>query len=1174
VREQLRIVFVTAFLVFTATNTVFAESSLSWRVFNKNENTWLYHPDGLMLFSTLSRSLKPVVIDAVRPIDTLIDCIDYDGYLWVSCNAGLYQIDVMSQSVERIALPDDDSIAIGKIAQDADYMWLGTTNKLLRFDKLGREWFVFDLPHPVERIVGLWSNGDEIFCLGDKTLYRFTVSTEKWNSYPLETQIHTEAVFYPGASTFKVIDGEMVYQYQPESYAWTTTNMACMPIGIFDEDSVAYVTDGTLVKKITCGSSMNKILNIPNQGTIKSVSRIGDTLTLATDKRLAKYSLAKETMEFTEYDNGVNTSQIILTVPLKTFNLFISPDNISIYDKTSKAWQHVNRTAFEQKVDVFTWNEEEFALRYAKGYQSKLSGSIQTGISFDWEGYEYDSTYKNFRREPRVGADGEVNNVIVSDTVVDSVALVKFGKPGFLGNINFHSSDNNDRIADVFLNNTSRITAPEKGIYYRGNRNDRLNSLLLGATSSEQIASPLLPEVAMEGAGAIVESTSRLATKDRKVLRMAGGTGYITTKTISQIVPYNSEGKYRFSTTGSTDTSDTSSSSDTLRIVKESCKVFVDGEQIDPSMYNFFYSTGELHFNTLAPIDPASIIVVEYKVQTVSSDNITDIEIIPAHHFGKMHYGALTYSPKDWISAQVGYSGFDRDTLNSVVNVAVPLEWRSTDKKTMLLFRPEMLYNVDNGLKAGGAELKGRFGGKTGFVLNTLFEDSNFVTTDVLSRGYGKVKSEYDVTVTHDILQEVPISYYQHQRFGENGEEDRFSLNAGARFKGLPFLEMNLSRTVVEKSEELKDSVTTLDSLFHIKDKVKLRLYETSSQFLENVTHFYKISYDLTHSESQTEAQGSGIRDAGRISTLSFTLAPIQKIMMSGEVFYRGSMSSDGLPSSDVKPSFNLEMVDAPKGVDVTAFNSFKYSRYYRQDYSTDTLERSVSVVLKPGMWFSKLNWFSPRAKLTQNLRCRFDTFNPNAAHVLSGLHYNESSMLSREVGITIFPVDGLLFTNTNEWAESDSLTSFNTFNKVNYNYDASNTVIAEWNYVSKSGKHTANLSYEKLWARWIRTNATLTGDLINDDMGTTIVAGPKMLIILNVLDAGILKTLSNTHDIDLRWKRHNGVTVEKPDITYSFGLRVKILPNIELQVSNTTFKFTEGVFSDFENSTVLLAYF
>ena len=127
----------------------------------------------------------------------------------------------------------------------------------------------------------------------------------------------------------------------------------------------------------------------------------------------------------------------------------------------------------------------------------------------------------------------------------------------------------------------------------------------------------------------------------------------------------------------------------------------------------------------------------------------------------------------------------------------------------MLQFKPEMLYNITKESKAGSAQLQSRIGEKTGIIANAMFADSNFISVDTLTQGYGAQRGGYDFTISHDIRQELPLSYYQHQKFGADGVEDRFALNGGVRFKGLPFLEFSAARTVIEKNKDLNDTTTT-----------------------------------------------------------------------------------------------------------------------------------------------------------------------------------------------------------------------------------------------------------------------------------------------------------------------------------------------------------------------------
>ena len=117
-----------------------------------------------------------------------------------------------------------------------------------------------------------------------------------------------------------------------------------------------------------------------------------------------------------------------------------------------------------------------------------------------------------------------------------------------------------------------------------------------------------------------------------------------------------------------------------------------------------------------------------------------------------------------------------------------------------------------------------------------MFADSNYRTTDTLSYGYGEIRNQYDLQLTHDIKDEIPLSYYQHRRFASHGIENRFSAQAGIHFPDFPFLDMSLSRSSIEHFNLPDSEKTTFDSLFNTKDKIRFRLYETSSRLLEKLT--------------------------------------------------------------------------------------------------------------------------------------------------------------------------------------------------------------------------------------------------------------------------------------------------------------------------------------------------
>jgi hypothetical protein len=1111
-----------------------AKSSLGWRTFSKNENTWLYYPKGLMLFSTLSRTVKPVTIDAARPVDTLTDCIEYDGYLWVASSAGIYQVDLASQSGERIAMPGD-VVKTGKIAQDFDYLWFGTGDTLFRFDKLGQEWLTFTLPEKIDTLLGIWSNGDEVFCLGTSILLRFTTSTEKWNRYSHEKPFGSKAIFYPGSETFKVLDGADIIRYEPSSFSWEKTSLGGVPRDLVDLGDELYCTDGNMVKQVNTATGMVRPLNIPKVENIESIVVTGDSLTMVMPSRVASYSLSKETMSFTEYEKSFGIESIQDILPLQTYLVIFTEGTIVIYEKATKAWQYISRSAMKQKVKAFNWNEEECIVRYGKGFQSSMSGNVEMGMSLQSDGYDYDTSItRNFS----TGA---------WDTTFDSTSLLKFSQPSFYGNMTMHSTDKNDRVADIFFDNTSFINAPKKGLYYRGNRDDYLNTLRVGTTNNEQMASTVLPEVDMEGGSIVLESRKRLEKRDRKIARVAGGAGYITSRTVIRKLPYRADGTYYLFKEDGEDTT----ARKTTTIIPGSMKVMVDGALLDTTYYTLYTSTGKLEFNTSSPVDPVSSLTVEYKVQPLPDGDISKVEFVPSHHFGQLYYGTATVSPTEWISAKVGYTGIDRDSLHNILTAATPIEIRSDKMKLMLKATPEFAYNVNSGAKAGGATLQSRFGSSTGLQFNGRFADSNFVSTDTLTRGIGALRQEYDATLYHDIRQELPLSYYQHQRFSDRGSENRFEFNAGSHFVNFPFLDLKLSRTVFEKDVDFETDTAVFDSIFQKKDKMYIRLYETSSPFLEKLTRFEKIAYELGHSEYRSRNRGSTDWNQGRVTTLKFTLMPIQRIIMLGEVLYRGDMKIKDSPSTDVIPRFSLQLVDVPKGVDVAGFYNINFKRFSRDDRCTDTISRIINVVLKPGQWFEPLGWFSPRGQISQNIQTRLNSIGVSPWDIFSGNYGYRNNEIVKEIGVNIFPVDGMLLTNTNKWTEGTSFEGykFQTINRLQMVFNARNIITGSYTFTDDQevANHNALMMYEKAWSSWLRTTPAALLSSRTDSTGNTFSAGPKFTINMNIKDFSFIRMLTNVHEVQCTWNKLDGEVESTPDISYLFNLRLQIKPNIEI---------------------------
>ena len=96
-----------------------------------------------------------------------------------------------------------------------------------------------------------------------------------------------------------------------------------------------------------------------------------------------------------------------------------------------------------------------------------------------------------------------------------------------------------------------------------------------------------------------------------------------------------------------------------------------------------------------------------------------------------------------------------------------------------------------------GLAVQSRIGNKTSIIFNDLVTDSGFKTTDDLSRGYGDPSHLANATVSYDVTKEIPLSYYQMDNSSQRGIERRYQLTAGSHFLGYPFLDVSLSRNIV-----------------------------------------------------------------------------------------------------------------------------------------------------------------------------------------------------------------------------------------------------------------------------------------------------------------------------------------------------------------------------------------
>jgi hypothetical protein len=167
------------------------------------------------------------------------------------------------------------------------------------------------------------------------------------------------------------------------------------------------------------------------------------------------------------------------------------------------------------------------------------------------------------------------------------------------------------------------------------------------------------------------------------------------------------------------------------------------------------------------------------------------VELLPENHFGEMGYMDVTASYTDWLSTRMAYVPMAAESDNQhLTNVAVPIELRR--KKLFLKADPELTYDASNSLQAGGLGLSCRVWDRVSLNVNGLLVDTSLVTTDNLTTGYGKTKSDMDYLASYDILRDLTISYNQTNTQASMGEADRYQVSADMHIPRIPFLRVDV----------------------------------------------------------------------------------------------------------------------------------------------------------------------------------------------------------------------------------------------------------------------------------------------------------------------------------------------------------------------------------------------
>ncbi|MDD5675601.1 MAG: hypothetical protein PHC61_15635, partial [Chitinivibrionales bacterium] len=779
------------FILFAAIPS--ASGALDYKTFPGGNATVITSPDGVFIYSLGSRTIRNIVLDESRVRDGLLDAIQDNTTLWFLTAHGVYQFDANTETVTKIPFINAD-VPAGKLAVDNDYLWLLGRDSLWRFDKLGREWLGYGIRGklPGDTLpLGAYGTGDKVAAVFSGGAYIFSVADEQWR-FNLSTigAIPADSRFFPGKDPLTFVSGKRILRYTMSTQSWDKTEAVSpiLDIAVSDQGLNYLLSDGLYALNITTLGA-RRIDVLAFSGAISFVKTSGAAFAIATPKNIIQFDSATNTTSFLvypEHAQNISPEKMVEGNGL----LAIDPRTFYMYDPVNSAWLTLPREKTEGLQKRLTWDDNGLVARHARGYSSTLKGSVTELPSLSHTGWTTDITPGDSAHHNKITykVDSLGDTIGRSYYNYDTTNLYLLKAPRPVVNLTLHNSFPDDRYLDLFFDNSSKIKLPNKGLLYRGNQTDIVQSGAVGHTDFVVPQSLTMPKVTLDGGGMVLETPQKLADRDRKIGRLTAGGGAMMTRTINQVLPYRVDGRYALSAF-----SGDQAGRDTLAIVPGSLTVRLDGEMVDSTLYTFVTFTGALIFKPQVPIDPTSMIAVTYQVQTIPAAGLGRVEFPSVNRFGAMAYADALASPTDWLSARLTYVQLAADSLHKLLGASVPLEFRGA--KYLLKAEPEFTYDAATGAKAGALSVQSRLGNKTSLVFSGITADSNFATTDNLDKGYGALRQSLDGRFNYDCMAQVPLAYHRRDIRAYSGDfEDLQEVTAGAHFPGLPFLDAGLSR--------------------------------------------------------------------------------------------------------------------------------------------------------------------------------------------------------------------------------------------------------------------------------------------------------------------------------------------------------------------------------------------
>ncbi len=1184
---SLRLRTALAFGLVCAAATAHAQSSaLARRSYPTSGGIAIVGPERILDFNSNTRAIRPVILEQSSDQEQKIAGYSFsEGVLTIRTTNGLYVCDMnRGAAVEAVGLKDSTSCA-GAVAADIDYIWHACGDTLRQFDRLGREWMAFAMPPEVRgtNVMGCMYDGNNLYAYFEYGVAVFSAFDEKWRVIAAPHQrIQPRAIFFQSGPAGCIVDDQRLLRYLPEDESFQVFNLAGRPrdIDVF-EHSVFYATHNKAFH-LDFQTGITRELKLPRSGSILALCRISSTRTaVVAAERLLLYDSNEQTAQQVAYPMWLDGAPAAVAAAGNLL-VFVTHAGAAVYDRETRIWESL---AIETatKAQAVQWNDNGFKIRYGNNSYSELAGVIEyTYPMWDTFVVELDSQWI---RTSTITGDGDTVRGwgwnVRADTL-PATGVKPLSRIAPEAAVVFHTQLQGERYLDAFFDNTSLTRTPRKGLSYTGARDDMLESAQLGDVTLEIPELQTIPAVKAQGVQARGGSSARLSTRDRRRVRLLAGGGYQQSRSVYEALAYQPGGVYRVGQSATPGVDSSSDESDTTRIAPGSLALYIDGERVDSSDFTFIASTGRLLLNRPDLADPFSVITVSYSLETIPDSGITAIELVPTNSFSQTGMVSALASASSWLSARASYAAVRPDTLNHLISLALPGEFRS--QHLLLKYTPEFTYNATGRTQAAGLDLTSRIGSRATFELRGLTADSAYHTTDIFSRGYGATTRDVEARGAFDLNRDITLHSSYRATEAVNGAEDRYSLGFDLSYASAPDFSLTIARnaidavvrttrpgTIIDSSVDSEPSADAANPLFDTaalmlvetdtldvtKTKLRARIYDAHSHVFEERLGFHRATYDFAATEywsrdRRTEASGNG-----RILFGKATLAPSSALTFTGAGTYSRNPAGPQY-SRRVAGEIQAQTLNAPPGADIHARYAIDVGSLSGLDSSSATTVRSIHTVLVPGVWFAWAKWFSPRFSLEQSLVNDYRQRLPGPGQALAGNQGIRGGSLAKTAGLQFSPTLDILLLSLHTWTDNQHIRDrFSSFNDLRLYANGKKDVFQMhyelYRFTDSLGMHSGFAQYDRTWLPWLTTLTGIRGEYQRGEPGSEARIGPAMRVRISRSRSGRFKRLRHDQECEIYWMRKRRVWRScRPDIHYAAYLQASVRPNVSVSGSGS----------------------